>query len=126
MKILIETIRHENHRYPTVGDWTRDPDGTLHIKVSEEIGDKYATLVALHELVEVLLCEERGITDAVVTEFDEKFEENRQVDDDSEPGDDPLAPYRKEHLFATGIEKLMAAELDVNWKAYEQAINDLP
>lgn len=126
MRILIETIPHETHRYPTCGDWNRQPNGTLHIKVSEEIGDKYAILVALHELVEVLLCEHRGITDAAVTAFDEKFEEHRHPDDDSEPGDDPSAPYRKEHLFATGIEKLMASELGVDWKHYDRTILDLP
>lgn len=126
MKIFIETIPHSTHRYNTVGDWTRDPDGTLHIKVSEEIGDEYATLVAVHELLEVLLCEKRGITDAAVTAFDEKFEAHRHPDDESEAGDDPAAPYKREHLFATGIEKLLAAELNVDWKTYDKAILDLP
>lgn len=109
-----------------MGDWRRDPDGTLRINVSEEIGDKYALLVAIHELVEVLLCEERGITCELVDAFDKKFEEYRHPDDDSEPGDDPQAPYRREHLFATGIEKLMAAEMNVNWKVYDEAILALP
>lgn len=126
MKILIETIPHKAHRYPTCGDWMRLPDGTLNIKVSEEIGDEYATLVALHELVEVLLCEKRGITDAEVTAFDEKFEADRDEGDESEPGDHPDAPYRREHLFATGIEKLMASELGVDWKHYDDAIMELP
>lgn len=126
MKIIIQTIKHKDQPYPTAGYWRRDADGTLLINVSQEIGDKYALLVALHELVEVALCEERGITTEMVDTFDKSFELHRHPDDESEPGDDPAAPYRKEHLFASGIEKLMAAELDVNWKHYDQTILDLP
>lgn len=126
MKILIETIPHKEQEYPTVGDWRRDEDGTLRIKVSEEIGDKFALLVALHELVEVALCEDRGITTEQVDTFDKSFELHRQPGNVDEPGDDPAAPYRSEHFFATSIERLMAAELNVDWNEYEAAINKLP
>jgi len=126
MKIIIETILHQQQAYPTVGDWRRDPDGTLRIKVSEEIGDRHALLVAVHELVEVALCEARGITVAAVDAFDQNFEANRPKGNYDEPGDDPAAPYRKEHFFATNIERLLAAELGVDWQQYEAAINKLP
>jgi len=126
MRILIETIPHASQAYPTVGDWRRDSDGTLHIKVSEEIGDKFALLVALHELIEVTLCEERGVTCEQVDAFDKEFEAMRKEDDDSEPGDHPEAPYRREHFFATSIERLMAAEMGVDWQAYDGAIMKLP
>ena len=115
--------------YPTVGDWRRDSDGTLRINVSSEIGEKYAALVALHELVEVLLCEERGITVEAVDEFDKAYEKQREKSltlDTSEPGDDSKAPYRNEHCIATGVERIVAAALDVDWSDYEKAINDLP
>lgn len=121
MKIQIETIPHAEQRYETVGDWFRDKDGTLHIKVSDMGNDKYALLVAIHELIEVSLCEHRGITQGQVDAFDMEFEANRKDGDESEAGDDPAAPYGKEHRFATGIESLMASELDVNWKEYEDA-----
>lgn len=39
-----------------------------------------------------------------------------------EPGDDPTAPYFEGHQFATKIEKQVARELGVDWKAYETAI----
>lgn len=125
MKIVIETVPHKSQRYDTVGDWFRDPEGTLHIKVSEEIGDKAASLVALHELIEVLLCEDRGVTQIAVDKFDVEFEDEREPGNNDEPGDDPNAPYYKEHFFATSIERLMAAELNVDWKLYDDVINEL-
>lgn len=125
MKIVIETVPHKSQRYDTVGDWFRDLEGTLHIKVSEEIGDKAASLVALHELIEVLLCEDRGVTQIAVDKFDVEFEDEREPGNNDEPGDDPNAPYYKEHFFATSIERLMAAELNVDWKLYDDAINEL-
>lgn len=125
MKIHIETIPHATHRYPTVGDWF-DKDGVLHIKVSEELPSKEAFLVALHELVEVALCKDRSITEAAVDAFDIKYEKNRPEGDNSEPGDHPDAPYRKEHFFATNVERLVAAELGVDWAEYENHIGSLP
>src|SRR5690349_13252315 len=125
MKIQIETIPHAQHRYSTCGDWF-EKDGVLHIKVSEELTNKEALLVALHELIEVTLCKYRGITEKQVDEFDMEFEKNRPEGDDSEPGDHPEAPYRKEHFFATNVERLMASELGVDWVEYENHINGLP
>ena len=126
MKIVIETIPHLTHRYQTCGDWYRDKEGNLQIKVSQEIGDEYALLVALHELVEVALCEKRGITTDQVDAFDKAFEAARVEGNEDEPGDDPNAPYRKEHFFATSIERLMSAELGVDWKEYDEKIMSLP
>lgn len=125
MKIVIETVPHKSHRYATCGDWFRDQEGTLHIKVSEEIGETAAFLVALHELIEHKLCEKRGITQNTVDCFDVQFEDERKPGNTDEPGDDPKAPYRKEHFFATSIERLVAAELGVDWTMYDAAINDL-
>jgi len=126
MKIIIQTIPHASQPYPTVGDWRRDADGNLIINVSEEIGDKHALLVGIHELIEVALCEERGITCEAVDAFDEAYERTRPAGDESEPGDSPDAPYQKEHFFATNIERLMCAEMGIDWAAYESEINKLP
>lgn len=141
MKIIIETIPHQDQQYETVGDWRRDPDGTLRIRVSDMGNEKYALLVALHELVEVSLCEDRGITTEEVDDFDKRFEAARagdgrmlvsialnqsvEIDKEGEPGDDPRAPYRKEHFFATNIERQMALELGVDWAEYDAAVMSL-
>jgi hypothetical protein len=42
-----------------------------------------------------------------------------------EPGDHPGAPYHREHVFATRIERLLAEELGVDWNAYSAAIEAL-
>src|ERR1700761_1579070 len=131
MKIVIETIPHAAHRYPTVGDWWRDPDGTLRIRVSRfsahipaPLGNPdneyFAFLIALHELIEVTLCERRGITQEAVDAFDmaTTAHDSPWADD---PGNCPEAPYHKEHVFAECIERLMARELGVNWQLYEAA-----
>jgi len=126
MKITIESIPHEKQRYPTVGDWQFDDEGNLTIRVSKLSNWRREALVAVHELVEVLLCKHEGITQESVDEFDKQFESTRPPDNFDEPGDDPSAPYVKQHCTATGIERLLAAQLGVNWKEYEQELERLP
>lgn len=130
MKITIETIPHSEQRYPTVGDWQKTPDG-LQIKVSQMSDERYAILVAIHELIEFVLCEQHGISGERVDAFDMAFEKEREeyakagVFLVGEPGDNLACPYRNEHAIATGIERIMAAQLEVNWKTYEKEVNSL-
>lgn len=125
MNITIKTIPHDKQRYPTCGDWWFDKSGDLQLRISDMGNPEYESLVALHELVEVMLCKKRGITAEQVDAFDMAFEKAREEGNDDEPGDDPKAPYRKEHFFATNIECLMAGELGVDFKEYEAAVNAL-
>jgi hypothetical protein len=128
-KISIETIPHDQQRYPTVGDWWFDADGTLKIKVSEMGNPDYEFLVGLHELVEVWLCKKRGITDEQVTAFDTQFEKDREAGlhgEDDEPGEDPAAPYKNEHLVAISVEAGVCAALGISWKEYLDALYALP
>lgn len=126
MQIKIETIQHGNQRYPTVGDWYFDEAGNLTIKVSKLSDWRREALIAVHELVEVLMCKHAGISQAVVDTFDMEYEKTRHPDNEEEPGDDPAAPYVKQHCVATGIERILAAELGVNWKDYEEELSKLP
>jgi len=123
--INIQVIPHSQQRYETVGDWWKDEQGILQIRVSEFDDWKMESAVAVHELIEIILCHARGIKQDIVDDFDKNFEANRQEGNTDEPGDDPKAPYRKEHFFATSIERLLCAELDINWKEYEEKINNL-
>ena len=125
MKIIIETIPHNEHRYPTVGDYWTDQDGVRHIRVSETKDPRHALLVALHELIESELCSRRGISEHVIDTFDMDYEDKRGADDHSEPGDLLDAPYHIEHVFAGCIERLMAQQLDVNWQEYSDALSEL-
>lgn len=123
MMIDIRVIPHKEQRYETIGDWWFNKDNSkLSIRVSNLNNEDYENLIALHEQVEALLCLKRNIDEKKITAFDIKFEKHREFGNTDEPGDDPKAPYRKEHFFATSIERLMAAELNIDWRKYEEAV----
>jgi hypothetical protein len=127
MKILIETIDPKKMRYPTVGDYFQDGD-TFKIQVADMGNDNYNFLVALHELIESKLCQERGIKEEDITAFDLKYEKEReegkhQIND--EPGFDTAAPYRAEHTFANGVEMAMASLLGIDYNDYDKTVMNL-
>lgn len=126
MKIQIETIPHDAQRYPTVGDYWADSGGVEQIRVSSMPDWRYEALVAVHELVEMVLVKQRGISEQAITEFDIGFEQAREAGTvRGEPGDDPRAPYQREHFFATNLERLLAAELGVDWFEYDTLVDGL-
>lgn len=127
MRIVIETIKHKDQRYPTCGDWKWDGND-LHISVSEMRDSRHELLVAVHELVEAILCREQGVTEQSVTDFDVEFEKQRKKSitmSTQEPGDNRFAPYRNQHSVATGVERILAGVLDVRWQDYEVEVNSL-
>lgn len=124
-QIVIEFIPHDHQRYETVGDWFFDAQGDLHIRVSDLGNFLFNFLVASHELVEVVLCMQHGVTQEEVDKFDMEFELARQPGNVDEPGDNMLAPYYSEHQLASGVERLLAAMLGVNWKEYERKVEEL-
>jgi hypothetical protein len=42
-----------------------------------------------------------------------------------EPGDDPAAPYHKQHVQASIVERTLARQLGVDWSKYEQKLEEL-
>lgn len=128
MKINIETIPHKNQRYPTVGDYWIEKNGDIQIRVSD-IGNRYYEyLVASHELRELILCIKRGIAFDKIDKFDTQYEKDRERGKytlDQEPGNDPDAPYKKEHQYATAIEMIDAQMLDVDWAEYNNKVMSL-
>jgi hypothetical protein len=119
MKFILEVLPRDEMRYPTVGDWFEDSDGTVHIQVADTVNLNYAYLVMVHELVEYWLCRQRGISEASVSAFDLSH------GDSDEPGDEPDAPYRNEHCVATGIERILASELNVAWLTYDDVLDKI-
>lgn len=124
MRIVIESIPHDQQRYETCGDYTTDADGALHIRVSHT-EDDYDFLIAVHELIEAYLCAKRGITGEEIDAFDFAFERARKEGNFDEPGNNPAAPYFMEHKFATAIERQVSKELGVKWAVYDKTINAL-
>ena len=125
MKIVIETIKNELQKYPTVGDYWIDEDGTWQIRVSEMDNWKYEMAVAIHELWEQALCFDRGIKEPDITAFDIAFENKREEGNNDEPGDSPKSPYAREHCSATGIERLFISEVNESWSDYDKAVCSL-
>jgi hypothetical protein len=122
----IETIPHHEQRYPTVGDYWCDEQGVEQIRVSQMVDWRYEVLVAVHEIVEMALTRQRGISEEHITEFDKEFENNKERGAvTGEAGDNVNAPYRKEHFFATNLERLFAAELNVDWFEYDRYVDAL-
>jgi hypothetical protein len=124
-KIRAYVIPHDQHRYETVGDYWYPVEGEADFRVSDMGNEDFEFLVLIHELIEAHLCRKRGISEPEIKAFDEAFEAARAEGNVDEPGFDPAAPYLREHTFATVIEKLVAQELEVDWKEYDEKINSL-
>jgi hypothetical protein len=122
MRIIIETLPHAEQRYDTVGDWYVDAEGTWQIRISALGNWKQEMLVAMHELVEMALCQAHDVTSREVDAFDLHWKAHHDID---EPGDDLTAPYYQEHQIATALERFMAVQLGVAWSEYYRALDEL-
>ncbi len=111
--------------YETVGDWQFDEFGNLVVSVST-MGDQDSEFaVAIHEMFEAWACKKMGITEQQVSAFDMKFEQERSMEAHSpkaEPGDDPRAPYRREHQMATTVEMMVLTLLGKSWPDHNESI----
>lgn len=118
MNINIKVIPESEQRAEVNGcDWFWDENGDLQVRVSPQSDWRYEILLAIHETCEAILCKHNGVTQAQVDAFDLEYDKTHTFDLNA--GDDPGAPYVREHCFATAIERIMAAELDVNWLKYD-------
>lgn len=98
-------------------DWYFDGLGNLQVRVSPMSDWRREVLLAIHETVEALMCKHNGVTQADVDAFDLEYDKTH--DFDLNAGDDPAAPYVREHCLATAIERILCAELEVNWQEYD-------
>lgn len=92
----------------------------LRVRVSPMSDPRYETLLAIHEAVEAIMCRQHGVTQAQVDAFDLEYDKTHTFDVNA--GDEPNCPYRREHSQATAIERILAAELDVAWKPYDDEL----
>lgn len=124
MKITIETIPHNCQRYDTCGDWVFNSDGSLDINVSKMPDERSEIAVALHELVEAFLCKKAGITAEVVDQFDMNWKSSI-LQKYAEPGDDPSAPYHRQHFQAEQIEIEFCTILGLDWDEHCATVDSL-
>ena len=118
MEIHIKTIPEREQRPEVNGaDWFWDEKGDLQVRVSPMSDWRYEILLALHEASEAILCKYDGVSQKSVDEFDAEFDKTHAFDVNA--GDDPAAPYKKQHTVSTGIERILAAYLNVGWAEYD-------
>lgn len=132
MKIIIETIPHDQQRYNTCGDWQFTDPNTLHIKVSEMQNNGQIrheimeAVVGLHEAVEALMCTMDDVTEKEVDAFDKDELYQKECKElDIEPGDHPKSPYKQQHSLATGIERILCAAFGIDWFEYENQLIEI-
>ena len=101
-------------RYSTVGDFPSYD----RIEVADMGNKNYEFAIAIHELVESRLCEEHGITTDQIDLFDMGWK------GDGEPGDDPSAPYHKEHVAATEVEIAVCKALGIDFGVYDRFLTN--
>jgi len=119
MRIEIKAIDPIAIRYETSGDWIWLPDGSLQVSVPNYGNNNdSAFLVALHEVVEAWQCRKAHIPEEDVSAFDIAHPEL------AEPGDSMDAPYHKQHLVATEVEKDVARALGIDWKEHEKWVEN--
>lgn len=122
-QIKTEIIPEQSQRYPTLGDYFEDSEGILHFKISNTGNNLYNKVILVHEILEQLLTQYEGIKEEDIFAFDLWVEEEIEAGRyDGEPGEHPLSPYKKQHIFAENIERQIMNFLGIDFKQYE---NDL-
>lgn len=121
----------ERQRYPTPGDWIPLGRHGLRVLVSPMSDTRFENLIAVHEIVEGLLCRHAKIDDEDVVAFDQTFERCRKDRTkmpcgciplhDEEAGNHEHAPYAEQHERAAKVEEMLAEWLDLDeadWAKY--------
>jgi hypothetical protein len=129
MNFVVSIIPHHEQPYNTVGDWRFSDDfKDCYIRISDTGDDAYNYALMVHEMTEVsllLLKYDPRVAIEIVDEFDMEFERTRTDQFESDPGDDPRAPYHLEHGFATAAERMVIAAAHKNWSRYEARLVEL-
>lgn len=127
MNINLKQIPNEEIRIRhdfTGADWWWDNDGNLEVRVAAELIDwKEAMSLAVHEITEALICKYMNISIDDVDKFDSEFKGEHIIDVNA--GDDPKAPYKIPHTFATAIERILTGIFGVDWLSYDEKLSNL-
>lgn len=122
MNIDIKVVTHDQMRPNVHGaDWyfeIRDGVETLVVRIEPMANWKYEALLQMHEAFEAILCKASGVTVEQVDKFDTQYDLTHPIDCNA--GDDPEAPYRREHTYATAVERIMAGAMNVCWDTYDR------
>lgn len=108
----------------TGADWFWDDAGNLQIRISKLSNWRREVALGIHEAVEAVLCRHDGVSQGDVDAFDHQYERTHASDLNS--GDDPAAPYAKQHCFATACERILIAAFGVSWEEYDKELAAIP
>ena len=114
--ISISFIPHSSQRYDTCGDWILRNEKII-LRISKEMGFVSGLAVAVHELVEVVLCMFAGITQHQVDGWD-----LAHLEDPGEPGEIKGCPYFKQHAAATIVERAVCLAFLMSWRTHNRNI----
>jgi len=114
-RITILRVAHDDQRYDTIGDWQWEGSHLI-VRVSNLLDFRSEVAIAIHEVVEALLCEANGISEQQVDEWDLEHE------DADDPGSLPGCPYYNEHALATIVERLVVGRLGSDWLRHDEIV----
>lgn len=124
--IIVKTVPNEEIKLRkgfTGADWWWEGE-TLQVRVAAELEDwRERAALIVHEVAEAIMCKHNGVTVAQVDEFDAKFKDGNEIDINA--GDEPDAPYRLEHTYATAIERVLTGVLGVDWRGYDERLGKI-
>lgn len=127
MKIIIEQVPNADIKKRKGfggADWWYDANQNLQIRVATELKWGEGMALAVHELVEALICSYMGISVEEVDEFD-----SLHIDEEKDPnfnsGDQSNAPYKEPHTYATAVERILTGIFGVDWKSYDENLSKL-
>ncbi len=118
-RVEIEVVPHDAQRYDTAGDWVFK-EKALYLKVSAQSDWRHEMLLAVHEMVEAVICKHIGVSDVDVDLWDMV-----EHADSAEPGEVDGCPYGRAHQIAEIVERLLAVELGVKWSEYMADIQEV-
>ena len=126
-KIVIEAKSATEMRMRTGADYHEVSMDEVHIDIVDTGNWRMNFLLAAHGFIEYILVKASGIPIKDIEEFDKNFELDRASGIHgihSEPGDQPDCPYASCHSVATGVERLMAVLLRVNWADFASVVDN--
>lgn len=122
MKLTLTYDSHDEYkmRYNTAGDWGYEVQEVgdrivLTAESDPSLAQHYQFLVLIHELIEAYLCMNDNITPEMVDKFDMSC-------DLPDTGEDPRAPYHRQHIMASLVERTVCMLLGLDWYQYELAL----
>lgn len=118
MNVSIRIVPESKQRTCVSGcDWQFNGDDLL-VLISPLSDWRREMLLGFHEAAEAVMCKQAGVTQKQVDDFDLEFDKMHPNEPDLGAGDDPAAPYFRQHIAAQAMESILCTELGVNWDDY--------